>query len=196
MTANTHYAPGTKAWGRCQRCSLRFYLRDLVFDGYYPGLRVCVDCYDPRHPQESLQDTADPVGLWQPSPEFGPVGPELSITQQTGKNVLNWTPADPAGGPNILNYTVFRATSYDGGVSYEPAVAIYNVVVQYDEFGAILWKPQHPLDYQPYVPKGEVVVNPYTYTDNAIQAGLHYQYFVAAYITRHRYVPSQLELTP
>lgn len=192
MTQNSKYAPGTQAWGRCQRCSLRFLLRDLVFDGYMPGLRVCVDCYDPRHPQESLQDTADPVGLWQPSPEFGPVGPVLSITQGVNENILNWTAADPAGGPNILNYTVFRAVSYDGGLNYQPYVEIYNVVVQYDAFGAIIFQPTHPLDYIPYVPPGEVIVDPYTYTDTAVEAGLHYQYYVAAYITKHRYVPSNV----
>ena len=187
------YAPGTQAWGRCQRCSQKFLLRDLVFDGYMPGLRVCVDCYDPRHPQEFLQDTADPIALWHPSPEYGPAGATLTVTQGLTDNLLNWTKADPRGGARIANYTVMRATSYDGGVTFQTPVAIYNVVVQYDSFGVLLFDPDHPeLDYTPDIPPGTVIVDPYVYDDTNIVPGLTYQYFVAAYISTTRYVPSNL----
>ena len=175
---SSKYAPGTQTWGRCQRCSMRFLLRDLVFDGYMPGLRVCVDCYDPRHPQEFLQDTADPQGLWQPSPEFGPKGPVLSVMQGAQDNILNWTAANTEGGARIDSYVLYRAVSYDGGLTFQPFAQIYSVIVPYDLFGANLWLPDHPLDYTPVVPPGVVVVDPYTYTDNAVVPGLTYLYQV------------------
>jgi hypothetical protein len=187
------YAPGSQAWGRCQRCSMRFLLKDLIFDGYMPGLRVCTECYDPRHPQEFLQDTTDPVGLWQPSPEFGPEGPTLTITAQSPTDILlNWTKAKPEGGPRIRNYTLQRAVSYDGGFTFMPFATIYVAVVQYDSFGALLFDPDHPLDYTPVVPPGTVIIDPYVFDDTTIQANLTYRYQVLAFITHHRNVPSNV----
>lgn len=162
-----HYAPGTQAWGRCQRCSQKYYLRDLVFDGYMPGLRVCSECYDARHPQEHLQDDTDCVTLWQPSPEYGPAGPNLTVTAVATGNELNWTKADPRGGARIAHYTVMRSISYDNGVTWEPYVPVYDVTVQYDDFGILLFDPDHSPDYIPYVPPGTVIVDPYTWIDTA-----------------------------
>jgi len=61
------YAEGRKAWGHCGRCGLRFYLRELRFDGQVPSLQVCSQCWDPEHPQERLPDLIDPVLLWMPT---------------------------------------------------------------------------------------------------------------------------------
>jgi hypothetical protein len=160
-----------------------------------PGLRVCVDCYDPIHPQEFLQDTADPQGLWQPSPEYGPAGPTLTVTQNASDNLLNWTKADPRGGALISNYSVFRAASYDGGLTFGEPAQLYNVVVQYDSFGLLLYDPDHPVDYQPDVPPGTIIVDPYTFDDTTIEAGVTYEYYVAAYFTKRRFVPSNYVVT-
>src|SRR5271163_4026557 len=79
-----HYAPGNKAWGLCQKCGLRYLLHELVFDGYYPELRVCTGCYDDRQPQEFLIDVTDPQALWKPSPEDAPIAPVVSIVVVPG----------------------------------------------------------------------------------------------------------------
>jgi hypothetical protein len=169
------YAPGRQTWGRCQRCSMRFLLADLVFDGYMPGLRVCVDCYDAKHPQEFLQDTADPQGLWQPSPEFGPKGPTLRITSFDTYFELDWTEANPEGGARVESYTLSRQVSYDGGFTFTELAPIFTAPVVYDDFAAI-------------------VTEPLTFNDTTIQPGLTYQYQVTAYFGLRRYVPSNLVL--
>lgn len=63
------YARGSMAKALCMRCGLQFLLPELVFDGYYPNLRVCSDCYDAPQPQEKLAIVSDPEGLWKPSPD-------------------------------------------------------------------------------------------------------------------------------
>lgn len=63
------YARGEEAWGECGRCAGKFLLRALVFDGYYPNMRVCTDCFEMKHPQENLRRIDDPVALWRPAPE-------------------------------------------------------------------------------------------------------------------------------
>lgn len=87
------YAQGSVAWGLCNRCGLKFFLRDLVFDGYYPGLRVCIECYDSKQPQEFLVDVTDPEALWKPAPD----------TVQFTPSVLSLTAGTPGpGNPSLL----------------------------------------------------------------------------------------------
>src|SRR5271170_1509845 len=89
------YAWGREAWGLCNRCGLRFLLAQLVFDGYMPGLRVCIDCYDPKHPQEFLVDVTDPLTLWKPSPDtVATTAPVLTLVSALLPIQLSWTPAD------------------------------------------------------------------------------------------------------
>lgn len=88
MTHST-YARGSKAWGLCKRCGLRFLLHELVFDAQIPWLRVCNQCFDPKHPQERPVKASDPQALWRPSPEQG--GPTAPVL--TGEIF-----ADPVGG--------------------------------------------------------------------------------------------------
>lgn len=63
------YARGDHAWGECGRCAGRALLKDLIFDGQLPNIRVHPECYEPKHPQERLVAVDDPVALWRPSPE-------------------------------------------------------------------------------------------------------------------------------
>jgi hypothetical protein len=41
----------------CDRCGLDFKARELRLE--WTGLRVCDDCWDPRHPQDLLKGKAD-----------------------------------------------------------------------------------------------------------------------------------------
>jgi len=114
-----------------------------VFDGYMPGLRVCIDCYDTRHPQEFLQDVTDPVALWKPAPDSVALNPPFLTAVPTSTTVtLNWTSCGGppegilyAGGGGTANliagYLVFRSTD---GVSYTQIANLLNTA---DEFGAL-----------------------------------------------------------
>lgn len=86
------YAKGRLAYGLCQRCGLRYLLRELVLDGYYPNIRVCTGCYDPPQPQERLAVVSDPVALWKPATDTYLVPPPfLTATVMGGQVILNWT---------------------------------------------------------------------------------------------------------
>lgn len=66
------YATGRYAVGFCKKCGLNFAYGDLVDDGETPGLRVCQECYDPKHPQERPARAYDPIALRKPAPESIP----------------------------------------------------------------------------------------------------------------------------
>lgn len=48
-----------EAYGECARSGLRVPQRDLVEDGYMPGLLVSRDWYEPPHPQDQLPEIQD-----------------------------------------------------------------------------------------------------------------------------------------
>lgn len=131
------YARGSMAWGDCKKCGLRFLLRDLVFDGYYPGLRVCAECYDDKHPQEQLIDVGDPVALWKPSPDQYKIQTPVLTATPVGVTIqLNWTsigfdPRKHAVAEVSKGYQVFRSSD---GVSYSIIATLLNTA---DEFGAL-----------------------------------------------------------
>jgi hypothetical protein len=103
------FAAGSIAWGDCLRCGLRFYLRDLTFDGYMPGLRVCIDCYDSKQPQEFLVDVTDPQALWKPAPdEVAFTAPVLTLDDANLPPNLSWTSADFQA-YTVGGYSVYRA---------------------------------------------------------------------------------------
>lgn len=109
--SSSKYARGSRAWGLCQKCGLRFLLRTLLFDGYFPGLRVCAGCYDSKQPQEFLVDVTDPTTLYRPSPEFGPKPSVLVAMQVSNAIVLNWSETDPRGNARVKEYQVWQASS-------------------------------------------------------------------------------------
>jgi len=136
------YAQGNKAWGLCQRCGLRFLYRELIFDGYFPNLRVCEGCYDAPQPQEKLAIVSDPAALWKPSPDAYTVFPPyLTATISASHVVLKWTSiGQDAVGTNkqgaqsaVLSkgYTVYRSSD---GITYAPLITLLNTA---DEFGAL-----------------------------------------------------------
>jgi hypothetical protein len=149
------YARGSIAWGLCQRCGLRFYLRELVFDGYYPNLRVCEGCYDPPQPQERLAIVTDPVALYKPAVDTMFVSaPVLTLVQSGDLIELSWSgfntvpqvetddfnqatqgksPLGSSSGANITaGYYVNRSSD---GVNFAVIATLMNTA---DEFGALV----------------------------------------------------------
>ncbi len=61
------YARGHKAIAHCKRCGDLVLRRRLVFDGHFPDLLVCTDCWDPKHPQDYLPDIYDPETIYKPT---------------------------------------------------------------------------------------------------------------------------------
>lgn len=51
-----HYEPGTYNV-QCERCGRAVKRYMAVFDGQYPGMLVCTECYDPKHPFELPRKT-------------------------------------------------------------------------------------------------------------------------------------------
>lgn len=151
------YAEGRIAWGDCYRCGLRFLLRELVLDGYYPNLRVCSGCYDPPQPQERLAIVSDPEALWKPSPDNYAISPPILAAIQEGNSVvLNWSgfnqiqqvesddqpglgkspKGSSAGAYSTAGYLVNRAPVVGGVVG--TFVQLANLVNTADEFGALV----------------------------------------------------------
>jgi hypothetical protein len=80
------YATGRRALAECQRSGARVRYKDIISDGYIPGLLVSKEWYEAPHPlDEPLRDIDDPVALYQPSPEIskpsgeGEAAPELEF---------------------------------------------------------------------------------------------------------------------
>lgn len=151
------YAEGRTAWGLCQRCGLRYLLRELVLDGYFPNLRVCSGCYDPPQPQERLAIVSDPEALWKPSPDNYAITAPVLVAIQEGNNVvMNWfgfnqnlqfesddppgvgaSPRGASAGANITaGYLVNRAPVIGGVVG--AFVQLANLLNTADEFGALV----------------------------------------------------------
>lgn len=150
------YAHGELAWGICAKCGLRFLLRELRLDGYYPNLRVCDSCYDSKHPQERLVPMTDAVALWRPSPEQANATPSVLSFELDGLQVdLTWTPTQTIG-PRIESYKVYRSS--DEGVTF---VELDSQAVEYAFDMAVLTQPA-------------------SYSDNTVAAGLTYQYRLVA----------------
>lgn len=65
------FASPARTWGECARSGKRMLLKDMVQDGYQPGLMVAPEYYDPVHPQEKLQPIgADAIAVKHPAPDL------------------------------------------------------------------------------------------------------------------------------
>lgn len=72
----SQFAIGKLAYGFCERCGLRYDLREFkaeMVKGNSKNNRVCPDCWDPDHPQNFIGTyrIEDPQGLKRPVPELG-----------------------------------------------------------------------------------------------------------------------------
>jgi len=144
----------------CQRCGLRFYLRELVMDGYFPNIRVCTGCYDPPQPQERLAVVSDPVALWKPAVDTYSVPPPFLTAVVSGSTVvLNWTSigANSGGGDQggrhhgpytSQGYEVWRSID---GVTFNKIATFLNTP---DAFGALAVET---LNYTDLTPPANVV---------------------------------------
>ena len=63
------YAKGKFAVGRCGRCGDKVPYKDLRADGQYPGMRVCDNCRDEKHPTEKQIRLDEGIALRNPAPD-------------------------------------------------------------------------------------------------------------------------------
>lgn len=167
------YAKGNRAWGICGRSGKRALLKDLEFDGRYPNMRVLREWWEPRDPLEKLDRIEDPLTLWRPAPEDGPIPPFLTGRRGGGLASLHWTAADPRGGARFETYTLYRAVSVDDGLTFSDYTVVSIGTMVYDMFMAIL-------------------VFPNEYEDTGIDPDLIYRYFVVAADSNGRGVNSNI----
>lgn len=63
----TGFSSGKNAIAVCDQCSFQFKLNQLIKD--WKGFKVCVDCYEPKHPQlYPRRLIGDAIALNQPRP--------------------------------------------------------------------------------------------------------------------------------
>lgn len=97
------YASGKHAVGFCQRCGLPYGYLELVEDGQVKGLRVCLQCYDPKHPQERPSRGPDPIALRDPAPET--IAPRVMLMEYPYYDIVTGRYA----GTNLAQFTVDTA---------------------------------------------------------------------------------------
>jgi len=73
------YARGHCAIAHCKRCGDLVLRRHLVFDGHFPDLLVCTDCWDPKHPQDYLPDIYDPETIYKPTGDLDAAVANLQV---------------------------------------------------------------------------------------------------------------------
>jgi len=62
------WARGRRAWGEDARSGKRLLRKDMIEDGYVPGLLVAPDEYDPPHPQDKPVKVSDAMAIRRPAP--------------------------------------------------------------------------------------------------------------------------------
>lgn len=92
------YSNNPRAWGVCDRCGLRFYLRQLAKE--WTGSKVCASCFEPKHPQLTPRITSDAQALKEPRPEENSAGGvSAALFSASGNFTANFaTPYVPPGG--------------------------------------------------------------------------------------------------
>ena len=73
------YAVGYYAIAHCKRCGDLVLRRKLIPDGHFPDLLVCVDCWDPKHPQDYLPDIHDPETIYKPTGDLEVVAANTTV---------------------------------------------------------------------------------------------------------------------
>lgn len=86
------YASGKHAYIICDRCGQRERYLDARKE--WNGLKVCRECYEPRHPRDirERRDYNDPKPLHEPRPE------ETSPTYDAADNLSNYKPSTSGQG--------------------------------------------------------------------------------------------------
>lgn len=159
------YASGAKAWGICGRSGQRMLLKDMIFDGRFPAMRVHPSWWEPKDPLEYAPKLEDPIALWRPAPEDYPiVAPILdAVPDETGV-ILTWT-ASSSPVMNIDGYRLYRMVVEEGEQEGEFELVEDFPVVR-DSYGTLVSQTLTYLDEDDY--EGGTVVH----------------YYVVAYSTR------------
>lgn len=128
------YASGSKAWGICGRSGQRMLLKDMIFDGRFPAMRVHPAWWEPKDPLEYAPKLEDPIALWRAAPEDFPMTPPVLEVEQSGIPIdLTWSAAySPV--LNIDGYRVYRRVGDDEETPYTLIATLPSVR---DEFGTL-----------------------------------------------------------
>tara|TARA_R110002020_G_scaffold3547_3_gene15867 strand:- start:1030 stop:1413 length:384 start_codon:yes stop_codon:yes gene_type:complete len=79
------FARGKYALGICDRCG--FSCKYLEMSKEWTGLKVCQECYEPKHPQLTPpRHISDPEALQDPRPEVSLPQSQLGVVQTFGTN--------------------------------------------------------------------------------------------------------------
>lgn len=174
------YARGMHAWGICGRSGRKMLLRDMVFDGRYPNMRVDPAWYEARHPQETLPRVEDPIALYAPSPEVvaPPTVPVVTLAILTPTSLsVTWTPAE-SGITNMEEYQISRSVNGGAYAPYETCV------LQKDFLGGIIGITNATFPIQPELPNDPWANVPpdqsATFIDTEVVLGSTYCYMVEA----------------
>lgn len=123
MSYGARYASDKNALGICERCAEKMPLRLLRPDGQYPELRVCSDCWDPKHPQESLPPTFDPISLRDPTGDPEKAQASVIVIRDLRPVAPNpvdyWGDGDEPGTSNFDDVQIGGASPYAANVQLE-----------------------------------------------------------------------------
>lgn len=86
--SRVRYAAGKRAKAQCPICGLVVPYTTMTLD--WRGVRVCPDCLDPKHPQETPVVASDAVALRRPSPLVD-TGTTESVDQLTDEDGFETT---------------------------------------------------------------------------------------------------------
>lgn len=180
MAGGHTFAKGTRAWGICARSGRKMLLRDMVWDGQYPNLKVDPAWYDPKHPQEMLPAIEDPIALANPSPETiaPPSAPVVTLVVASPTEIqVTWTPAE-SGITDMEEYQITRSVN---GAAYAP---LETCVLVKDFLDGIIGITHATFPLYPEAPNDPSVSippdQPATYRDLTVAFGSTYCYIVEA----------------
>lgn len=184
------YAKGSHAWGICGRSGQKMLLKNMVFDGRFPNMRVHPDWWEDKHPQEYMPKVEDPTALYRPSPEViaAPTAPVLTASQQGIDIGITWTPSE-TDITEIASYSIFR------GIDGAAPTLFLTCNVLRDFLGGITGvqhctttpsipvddtsdQPQHGDSSGSVFDKVTVEDAPVTYLDTAVIVGHTYCYYI------------------
>jgi hypothetical protein len=159
-------------------------LKEMIFDGRYPNLRVDPQWFEDRHPLEFLAKVEDPIALYRPSPEVirAPTAPVLTVTLVLGTAHLTWSPSE-TDITEIRSYSIYR------GIDGATPTLLLVCEVERDFLGGITGvescttTPSIALDDTGRViDKVTVEDAPISYVDSAVTVGHTYCYYVTAQV--------------
>lgn len=117
------YASGKYALGECGKSGIDTELKNLVRDGYYKGLLVLPEYYEPPDPQTKRANAADAIALRYPSPRRDLIGIEIRFPTMSAR-LLSINPPltisidSGSATPAIIPISASQFVTEDGTSSY------------------------------------------------------------------------------